>query len=312
MKFNKFGTVLSAIAAATVLNLLDVATAAAATLQLIGLNDSNTLVFFNNNFSQVKKTVGVTGVDGTLLGIDFRPADRQLYGISSTNKIYTIDSSTGAATFVSTLSLPFSGGIESGVDFNPVVDRLRLVASNDQNFRLNVDTGAVADFDSLTPGTQPDGNLAYAAGDANEGANPSITAAAYTNSFAGAPSPTRTTQLFGIDADLDTLVLQSPPNNGTLTTIGSLGIDFGSTGGFDIFSPASGANTAYAASGSNIYNINLTTGAATTLGTFSSADSGNIVGLAATQVPEPVVTSSLIGFGLLGLFRRRRSVKSLS
>jgi hypothetical protein len=121
--------------------------------------------------------------------------------------------------------------------------------------------------------------------------------------------PTRTTQLFGIDSILDTLVLQNPPNNGVLTTIGSLGIDFGSTGGFDIFSPSSGVNTAFAASGSNLYTINLSSGAATTLGTIGNGNS-NIIGLAATSVPEPGTVGSLIGFGALGLLGRcRRRVK---
>lgn len=298
MKLNKLATVFTATAVATMFNLLSVAKpAVSGTLQLIGLNDSNTLVFFKSNFSGIKSTVGITGVDGTLLGIDFRPADGLLYGVSNTNKIYTIDSSTGAATFVSSLSTAFNGGGTSGVDFNPVPDRLRLVGGNEQNFRINVDTGAVI----------TDGSLAYAVGDANAGVDPNITAAAYTNSFAGPASPARTTQLFGIDSALDVLVLQNPPNNGTLRTIGSLGIDFGPTGGFDIFSPASGMNTAYAASGSNIYTIDLESGAATTVGTFRSDASGEIIGLAATEVPEPGTLGALAGFGALALLGRRRA-----
>lgn len=320
MKLNQLTTVLSATAVATIFNLLSVAKPVdAATIQLIGLNDNNNLVFFNNNFSGIKRTVSITNVDGTLLGIDFRPADSQLYSVSSTNKIYTIDIATGLATQVSSLNLPFNGGTTSGVDFNPVPDRLRLVGSNDQNFRINVVNGAVADNNLLIDGIQPDGTLAYAAGDVNFGADPNITAAAYTNSFAGPPSASRTTQLFNIDSELDVLVRQgrpaSPgvpavsPNTGQLFTVGSLGVDFNSTAGFDIFSPANGVNTAYAASGSNLYNINLNTGEATTIGTFSTAQSGNIVGLAATQVPEPAVTSSLIGFGVLALVSRNRRRK---
>lgn len=320
MKLNKISAVISATAVATIFNLLGVAKPVdAATIQLIGLNDNNTLVFFKNNFSEIKSTVSVTNIDGTLLGIDFRPADGLLYSVSSTNKIYTIDIATGLATQVSSLNLPFTGGITSGVDFNPVPDRLRLVGSNDQNFRINVDNGAVADNNLLIDGIQPDGTLAYGTGDVNFGANPSITAAAYTNSFAGPASPTRTTQLFNIDSNLDVLVRQGrpasgndpavSPNSGQLFTVGSLNADFGSTVGFDIFSPANGVNTAYAASGSNLYNINLNTGAATTIGTFNTAKSGNIIGLAATQVPEPAVTSSLIGFGVLALVSRNRRRK---
>jgi hypothetical protein len=296
MKLNKLVTIISTLAVATTLDLLGVANPAnAATIQLTGLTDNNTLVLFNPSDTSSTKTIGVTGVEGTLLGIDFRPANGLLYGVTNTNRLYTIDNSTGTATFVSTLSTAFNAGLQSGFDFNPVPDRLRLNGANDQNLRTNVDTGAVT----------TDGTLAYAAGDANAGTNPNITAAAYTNSFPGGASVSRTTQLFGIDSALDVLVLQNPPNNGTLQTIGSLGIDFGSTGGFDIFSPSSGNNTAFAASGSTLYNINLSTGAATTLGTVGNGNV-NLVGLAATSVPEPGTVASLIGLGVFGLLGRSR------
>ncbi len=298
MKLNKLGTAIAALAAITTFELLGVTKSVdAATIKLIGLNDDNSLVFFNRKLSKISSTVKIAGVDGTVLGIDFRPADGLLYGVTDKNGIYTIDTTTGAATLVSNLSTSFSGGVTSGFDFNPVPDRLRLVGSNDQNLRINVETGAVI----------TDGTLAYASGDPNFGANPNITAAAYTNSFAG----TTTTALYGIDFALDTLVQQNPPNIGTLNTIGSLGVDFGETGGFDILTTKKGGsivNNAFAASGSNIYSINLGTGAATTLGTFSGG--GNIVGLAATSVPEPGTVGSLLGFGALALLSRRRRVKS--
>ncbi|MBD1880347.1 DUF4394 domain-containing protein [Coleofasciculus sp. FACHB-T130] len=299
MKLIKLGTAIAALTVATMFDLLGVAKPAeAATMKLIGLNDDNSLVFFNRKLSKISSTVKIAGVDGTVLGIDFRPADGLLYGVTDKNGIYTIDTTTGAATFVKTLSTAFTGGFESGFDFNPVPDRLRLVGSNDQNLRINVDSGAVI----------TDGTLAYAAGDPNFGTNPNITAAAYTNSFTG----TTTTALYGIDFALDTLVQQNPPNAGILNTIGSLGVDFGETGGFDIVTTKKGGsivNNAFAASGSNIYSINLATGAATTLGTFNGG--GNIVGLAATSVPEPGTVGSLLGFGALALLSRsRRRVKS--
>jgi hypothetical protein len=217
-------------------------------------------------------------LNGTLIGIDFRPANGLLYGVTNTSRIYTINTASGAATLVSTITpLTFDAGAQSGMDFNPVPDRLRLVGSNNQNLRLNVDTGVLASETGDAP-------LVYAEGDPNFGADPNITAAAYTNSFPGPPSPadanppTRTTQLFNIDAGLDVLVLQNPPNDGVLTTIGSLGVDFGSTAGFDIFSPANGSNTAFAVSGSTLYSISLSTGAATSLG---SLNAGPFIGLAA-------------------------------
>ncbi|MGF1521834.1 MAG: DUF4394 domain-containing protein [Leptolyngbyaceae cyanobacterium] len=228
-----------------------------------------------------------------------------LYGITDTNDIYTIDVMTGAATLESTLSpLDFMDGQQSGFDFNPAADRLRLVGSNDQNFRINVDNGAIADFDPDTPGVQPDGTLTYATGDVNEGVDPNITAVGYTNSFPGAPAG-RSTQLYGIDFALDTLVLQDPPNAGTLNTVGSLGIDFDTVGGFDIFSPSNDDNTAFATSNGTLYRIDLATGAAAAQGAIGSGDT-RLVGLATTEVPEPVSMTALMGVGAVAILRRRR------
>lgn len=211
----------------------------------VALTDNNLLVSGNNDRKVV--TVKVTGTNENLLAIDYRPANGMLYGITST-KVYTINTITGAAQEVSTLSsnnqpIALNVGLESGVDFNPVVDRLRVVGSNDQNFRINVDTGAVL----------VDGNLNYAAGDRNAGQNPSVTAAAYTNSFAGGPDPNRTTVLYGIDYERDVLTIQNPPNAGTLQTVGSLNVDFDRVGGFNI----SGRNQALVVSNSTIYEIDL-------------------------------------------------------
>lgn len=97
-----------------------------------------------------------------------------------------------------------------------------------------MDTGAVT----------VDTNLAFTTGDVNASRNPKITAAAYTNSIAG----TTSTQRYDIDAALYVLTLQNPPNNGTLTTIGNLGIDVDAVAGFDIISTSNGNNAAFAIS----------------------------------------------------------------
>jgi len=265
---------------------------------LTGLTGDNTLVNFDSASPDSASFVQVTGIIGNLLGIDYRPADGQLYGLANSNNIYTINAGTGAATFVSTLSVSASSvGVKSGLDFNPVVDRLRVVGSNDQNFRINVDTGL----------TLVDGTLAYATGDTNFGVNPNLTAASYTNSFLGAPSPTRTTELYNIDFALDTLTEQNPANAGTLTTVGSLGFDFSPRGGFSIFTDNDGVNTGFAATDSELYSIDLDTGASTSLGVIGGSRS--FISLAAEPVPEP---SSVIGslaavtLGGVAVMRRRR------
>ncbi|MBD2384100.1 DUF4394 domain-containing protein [Cylindrospermum sp. FACHB-282] len=290
MKINKLATVVTALAVATIFDLISVAKPVAAAT-LVGLTDNNTLVLFDSSTPTATTSTQVTGLNGTLLGIDRRPANNKIYGLTTTNEIYTINPFTGAATFVSTLSVPFNGGNISGVDFNPVPDRLRVVGSNDQNYRINVDTGAVIVDGTLNPG------------------DPNITAVAYTNADI---NPATGTTLYDIDYILDALFIQNPPNNGTLVQVGSLGIDIDSAAGFDIFTN-NGVNTAFAAltpasaSGSILYNINLTTGAATSLGTIGSEK--RLIGLTVVAVPEPSISfGSFLGvsaLALLGCYRRR-------
>ena len=272
MKLAHVGKILTALAVVTGLGVFSFDKPAAATeISFIGLTSNNSLVPYDSNSRKFKKPIEVTGIDGNLQGIDFRPANGLLYGVTDTDKIYTIDPKTGDATFVSKLSVSFDGGFQSGFDFNPVIDRLRLTGSNDQSFAVNVDTGVVA----------VGGNLNYASG-----VDPNITGSAYTNSFPGGPASTRTTMLFGIDYDLDVLVTQNPMT-GTLTQVGALGFNLAPIAGFDIFSPAAGTNSAYVLSGSKLYSIDLTTGAATELDDLlgkGDSSEGGFIGLAVNSV----------------------------
>lgn len=243
--------------------------------KVIGLTTDNELVTFGS-----KKMVRVKGVTGKLQGIDFRPATGVLYGVTDSDLVYSIDTKTGNATLVSKLTASFNGGFQSGFDFNPVVDRLRVVGSNTQNLRANVVDGVTIVDGALNynPGTPATATTPAIPADVNVGKMPNITAAAYTNSFLRAATAPTTTMLFGIDYDLNVLVSQSPPNSGTLNTIGVLSNDFGPIGGFDIFTDAAGNNAGFVASGKTLYSIDLATGATTKLGTLSDT----VVGLAVT------------------------------
>lgn len=193
--------------------------------------------------------------------------------------IRNLATTDNVAEFVSTLSLPFEGDEVSGFDFNPAADRLRLVGNNEQDFRINVDTGEVI----------VDGDLAFDPADVNAGVNPTVTAAAYTNSFAG----TTATQLYDIDAELDSLLLQNPPNDGILQTIGDLGIDFDILGGFDIVSGGEGDNTAFAISDATLYGIDLETGMATNLGMVGMDGEALFQGLTALPAVADAMPDSL-------------------
>ena len=237
-------------------------------IELLALCDDGSLLAFRADRPAEVRRVEPQGISGRLIGIDRRPADGLLYGLSTTNDLYRIDPNGGQGTRVSSLTVPFDGDNRSAMDFNPQADRLRLVSRDGQNLRVNVALGATA----------VDGALRYKDGDPAAGARPRVTAGAYTNNVRDAPD----TKLFEIDSERDTLVLQDPPNDGVLVTIGPLGVDFGPSGGFDIVTDASGRDEGYAASGATLYAIDLTTGAAKTLGTIGDGRA-SVVGLAAIE-----------------------------
>lgn len=240
----------------------------------------------------IASDVAMTGISSaeSILGIDFRPSNNLLYAQGSSGNLYTVNRFTGAATSVYTLTTLPSGN-NFGLDFNPVADRLRIVSDTEQNLRVFIGTT-----------TFVDSNLAYAAADPNFGANPNVVHTAYTNNFPGATS----TAQFAIDSDLDILVRQNPPNAGTLFTIGSLGIDIGTFGGFDVSRGsqiAYGAFNTAGAAGSSFYTMNLNSGAATLVGQIGG---GQYDVRTMTAVPEPA-TMIALGAGVLALIRRRRN-----
>lgn len=221
-------------------------------------SDSKLLYVNASKPSETKASVNITGLQSgeTLLGVDFRPATGQLYGVGSTSRIYVIDTKTGAARAIGTSAFtPALNGNVVGFDFNPTVDRIRLVTANGQNLRLNPETGAVQVTD----------------GAINGAANARVASAAYTNSKAGAA----TTVLYDIDVANNKLYKQDPPNNGTLVEVGDLGIDAEDNGGFDISPDNPSALAALSVAGkSNLYTIDIATGKAVKVGEFSSAITG--------------------------------------
>jgi len=236
--------------------------------ELAALGTANSLVLFRSDAPQTTRTVTISGAKGVMIGIDVRPLDGKLYGLTDAGVLHAIDPRTGTATLVSRLGSPFDGGTAAGFDFNPQSDRLRLVAGTGQNLRVNVDVGAVA----------IDGTLSYASDDDHAGRRPQVAATAYTNSVARAP----TTVTFGIDHALDILVRQEPPNEGVLATVGALGIDCTEATGFDIATDARGADHAFLVCGAKLYRLDLESGAARLLGSIGSEQS-RFIGLAVLE-----------------------------
>lgn len=269
--------------------------------RMVAVADGGTLIAFRaSDPGTVLSSVTITGLGmgASLVGIDYRPADRKLYGVSSDSRLYTVSMVNGKATEVGMLNVPLMGSF-FGVDFNPTVDRLRVVSDTGQNLRINPDNAVVAT--NLSPG----GDLAL-----NYGGMPAmgIVAAAYTNNVAAATSTT----LYVIDSLLDVLAIQGPmppmmgPNQGSLLSLGAIGFNPTPRTGFDI---SGQTGTAYVSSGNNLWTLDLTLAAAPKfLGAIAPGRGLEIASIAVAPVPEPG-TWGMIAAGMLGLiaaYRRRK------
>lgn len=253
--------------------------------KIILLSNANGLVTVDSAApGTVLSFVGVTGLPAgeTLVGIDVRPANGSLVAVSSASRLYNVNAATGAATASGPAAfVPALQGTLFGFNFNPTVDRIRLVSDARQDLRLNPLNGAIA---------ATDGAETYATTDANAAVSPAVTGAAYTNS---GPNAT-VTQLFVIESAAGVLALQNPPNNGTLTTVGPLGVGANVPArGFDI---SNATERGYANFSVNnvpiLFSVNLATGATTSLGALpttaaSGATNVPLTGYRALTVPFP-------------------------
>jgi hypothetical protein len=228
----------------------------------------------------------------TLLGIDFRPLTKELFAVGSSSRLYTLSTSTGAATMVGAAPFtPAASGASFGFDFNPTIDRIRFVSDTNKNTVLNPLNGtATAATDVFFPGP-----------DVNSGMDPNVVHHAYTNNFAGAT----TSQLYGIDTTLNLLVTQAN-SAGTLGTVGPLGVDVTSTGGFDISGDTGMAyltTTSPTAAGSSFWSVNLMTGQGTAIGAIGSG--AVITAMSVAPIPEPTTLALAAILCLAGATTRR-------
>jgi len=262
--------------------------------ELVAVTESNRLISFTAGAPQKLCTqpAQITGLQpgDQILGIDVRPYDGVLYAAGSSGQLYTIrttaDSGFATATRgpmlqTATGSVQFSSftGSGFGFDFNPMRDKLRVVSNTGQNLRIDVDAGAVTTDNRLNPSTSKS------------------TAAAYTNSFVGAASTT----LYVIDVAARQLAIQGQrsgdPNKGDLKAVGSLGIagELQSATGFDINGRTSAAFAALNLSSANgtseLFSINLSTGAATRVNIIGGGE--RVRGMAFAEFPESMRSAKL-------------------
>jgi len=220
---------------------------------IIGLVDGKTIVTIDPATRKVIGSADIKGTSGPLLGVDVRPADGLLYGVTADGSIVTLDHKTGQTTAKSKIAEMIKATSNVTFDFNPAADRLRLMSSDGTSLRINVDDGKVT----------VDGSHKFKEGDTNAGKTPKVVAGAYSNSLNPKPAATA---LYNIDATTWSLVSQAPPNDGVLNTIGSLGIAATSPVAFNIVASAGDKNDAWLATGGNLYSVDLKTGKATLAG----------------------------------------------
>lgn len=267
----------------------------------LGLTTTGLVQFDTANPGVILSSNTFTGLGAdSIVDIDYRPSDGQLYGIAATGRLYTIDATTGSATINTSVGVGLLGSVLDA-DFNPTANRLRVYSTGDANFRLTPGTNDPA-------GVTIDGTLAYQAGDINAGQNPNLRASAYTNSVVGPASTT----LYSIDAEFDTLVVHPAaggPAFSSLSTVGELtilglSINFQDNVGFDIFS-SGGLNTGFVSNGSALYEVDLSTGDLVPLGTVGGTAGLTINSLAVVPEPGAMLLAGL-PLGLLAFRRQRR------
>lgn len=263
----------------------DIPTVNFADARISAMDTAGNLISFAASAPQtILSSVPVTGLapGERIMGIDYRPANGQLYALSDGGTLYTINDVTGAASLASTLTAdatdasdPFAAltdGATFGFDFNPVPDRLRVI-DDSANLRINVESGATITDSDLVP-----------LGD--------YFAAAYSNSFPEPPN----TALYAVDAGANTLVrigavpamsgdcpaAVGNPNCGVVSVIGPLNLDVSNLGGFDIAGPENLALAVFqpnAGGPSTLYRIDLGTGAATPVGPIGGTEAAPVTGM---------------------------------
>jgi Domain of unknown function (DUF4394)/PEP-CTERM motif len=254
-------------------------------VKLYGVTETNHLLSFDSATpGTVASDVAITGITGSsILAIDIRVSNGQLYALTDDFRLFTVNKSTGATSLIATLAI---AGANFAFDVNPAVDRLRIVSNTNNNYVYRFDTGALITQANVSYGTAVD---------------PDVVAGAYSNNDNNGATGTT---LFVIDSRNDLLATQNPMT-GVLTAVAPLGLDVGSRTSFDIATRGT-VNSAFVANSGKLFSLNTTTGALSVIGNTSETLFGLTAG-----VPEPAAWGMMIlGFGVVGASaRRRRSVR---
>jgi hypothetical protein len=197
------------------------------------LDNGNYLLMFGTESGEaISRKVKITGLPilKRMIGIDFRPSNRKLYGVGNDSRVYLIDTLSGAATAVN--STPFTPSIISsfdihfGMDFDPITDRIRLISNElGGNWSIDPDNG------TAVMGKTP----RYADGDANAGKRPKIGGLTYMPAPVAAANHLVSLHraqfsaagpceqlMVAMDTELSQLISSCDPDNGDFTSLGPI------------------------------------------------------------------------------------------
>lgn len=253
---------------------------------LLAINEKGELLRFKaGDPRRILSRKKISGLDESVRGMDFRVSHGDLFVLGASGRIYMLDaeSAQAKALGVSPLALP---AVETGFDFNPTVDRMRVALADGSNLRAHPDTGAQVDADAKTEGTQRDGALVYAPGDAHAGWPALINGAAYTYN----QKNNKITTNFAIDGARGNLVTMGSregvepaisPNSGMVFTVGPLKTGPVVAVSFDISDVHNSAYLAAIRVGdtrTHLFRVNLDTGEAAYISSIGKKE--RILGLA--------------------------------
>ncbi len=215
-----------------------------------------------------------------VVALDVRAADRQLYLLGRTGRLYTVDTAAAQARPVApraaVRALP---GAVFGADFEPLADHLRLVSDTAMNLRLDPRDNAVLGLGA--DGTASDAPLRFVPGDASERQRPNVAAAAFTPPGSGAAPVLYVVDRVGVLAVQGSPLGASAspavsPDRGTLHTVGRLGLGLLVDASLDIGGPQPGtallAARRIAEPATHLYRVDLASGRAAPLGIVGNGE----------------------------------------
>jgi hypothetical protein len=213
----------------------------------LALDDAGALVRFTSDATDAVTTQPVTGLAAgeRLIAIAVRPSDGVLHALGASSRLYRVDRASGVASAI--LDGPFAPGLD-GDTFGLAFDgsdfaRVRVTGGHAQNLALDPITGWVANDDP---------RLAYGDYDALAAEAPDVVTTAFARGM-----------FFGIDTTHDVLARLLHPGNGSLDSVGPLGVDAQGDAGFDV-APDGQAYAALHVDGETaLYTVDLVRGAAT-------------------------------------------------